>query len=740
MQFFREKPLCLIIFVMLGGFSLFSLQNPILSLLLAILFSLLLITNCIVKKVKKDNYIFHIVLLSLFLLSTLLSHLYFDISHTVKAKESVIEAEITSKSDTEYGVRYEIRCIQIDGKNKNSKLILFADKEFNGFDIGDIILTKADIRSLNTTDDMDSYNYSQGFVGEAEHISDAITLVGHKERVLVKFLHTVRESFHNYIYKIFGKDSGGLLLALLIGDKSLLSGVCRLNFSRIGVSHILALSGQHLAILSLMLHRLLSLCQINKKWRLSILSIFVLAYMAITGFSPSVTRAGLMLLFSTLAFLFGTSYDLTTGLFTSVFLFVLIQPYSITDVSLLLSAFATFGVIHALVVMEDGKIKIPKFLYPIFSSVIISLFAMLYTSFFMVAKFSYTSIFSPITTLLFSLLVEVYIYIGLALSILGVFLPVSTIMSFLYKCIELPANFFSSLKFGYFSTNFTMCIIFAILLICALLYYLLYKIKHKRIAFGIICSLALLIYLSAFIGTMASINKDDLVYMQEDMYFEESFFLKEGGSNVYIDIAPTKRVTYKKTINNLKNEHLPYINEYVLMGYNSVTPEYLESLFKNIKVYSICLPFPETKNQEEIFLQIQELANTYYIKITTFRSHQYLSFSNSKLYITQIHSASDEIIPVFTIEYKSNKHLYISKGAIDEVSYAPIMQLMSECNGVIFGAKGIRNSDFTNINDLPSKIKRIILSNNLNYLDQDFYNHFLTYGEIYTFPKRLSLS
>lgn len=727
------------ILVMLGGFSLFSIETKWLSLLLASLFALFLIINCFILKKKERNYKFHVLLLILLIIATILSYLYFNVFRSIEERESVIEAEIFSISHTEYSTCYGVRCIEVDGVPKNVDLVLYADKNLKNFEIGDVIVTKVSIRKLNRDAQEDLFYFRNGFVGIADHISDDIALARHNPHTLQRIIITCQNAIHDYIYKIMGKEGGGLFLALIIGDKSLLSGALTLDFNRIGISHILALSGQHLAILSLLVDRLFSLCRINKKWRLSILCILVVAYMALTGFTPSVTRAGLMLIFSALAFLLGNSYDISTGLFTSVFLFVLIQPYAITDISLLLSAFATFGVIQAMIWMEEHKTKNKGILCAIISSVLVSLFAMLYTSFLVVSNFSYISILSPLTSLIFSFLVEIYIYAGLVLCVLGSFLPIQAISTLLFKCIQLPAHFFSSFHFVYFSSEFLLCTIFSILLIIGLLVYLLYPIRHKKSAFAILASLCICIYLSAIIGTVSATHADNLVYLQNEEENQESFLLKERGEITYIDVLPSSNA-FIETTQKLSHENIAEIHRYVLMGYQDETISYLERVLKNIKVYALYLPKPVTDNERFYYADISALAQEHGIALNLFEPMEYLSFAQSRIYITQINSPDNASLPIFTVEFKGRKHMYLAQGCMDNYSYDPIMELMHDCESVIYGAKGIKGQEFLNISYLPSKIQTLIVSNENNYVDEDFLKIFTKSKSIFFCPKRVSLA
>ena len=740
MQFFKEKPLSLIVLIMLGGFSVFTLDIFLLSVSIAITALLLLLTNIVVKKVKNDNYSLHIALLVAFIIATALSYFYFCVHYTLPEKESVIEAEIIDYDHSEYSACYHLRCREIDGKRTNLKIVFYADKDFEGMEIGDIIVTKADITPFQQRQSTQAYYYAKGYVASADHVSNDIAVISHKNNTLRSLLKSIRSNIQGYILDVFGEDAGGLFLALIIGDKEYLNPICRLDFNRIGIAHILALSGQHLAILSLLIHHLLALCRVNKKWRLGILCVFVLLYMTLTGFTPSVTRAGLMLIFASFAFLLGNSYDITTGLFCSVFLFVCIQPYSITDTSLLLSAFATFGVIRAIQWIEGKNRKRGKLFSAIVAPIVISCFSMLYTSFLMVSRFSYISTLSPITSLVFSLLIQIFIYACLALALIGLVLPVKGIAIILYKGIQIPASFISSVEFGYFSTDFVLCTVFSILLCFALLYYLLYPVKRKKIIRSVIFALCASIYLTAIIGTVSITNKDELIYSNEAECSEEAILMKENGNITLIDVLPSNRVAYAKLLLMLEDENIPHIDDYVLIGYQDNAISHFRELCTNIKIHNAYLPSPKTPNEEKLFNKLCEIANKFNISLKTYDTEQFLAFEGSKIYITQLSAYEDTYSPIFTVEYKSNKHLYLGQGAIDEYTYNSVFLLMKECNTVIFGAKGEESEDFLNLTHLPPSIQTVIISNNNNYLEEDLYTQLLSYGKLYTGTKRLRLN
>ena len=92
-------------------------------------------------------------------------------------------------------------------------------------------------------------------------------------------------------------ESKQLLAALLLGAKKSVTKPIASQFSRLGLSHVLALSGLHISLLYGVCAFLVSLLFKNQPITQSLLlSLVILFYAVLTGLSPSVMRASLMFL------------------------------------------------------------------------------------------------------------------------------------------------------------------------------------------------------------------------------------------------------------------------------------------------------------------------------------------------------------------------------------------------------------------------------------------------------------
>lgn len=159
-----------------------------------------------------------------------------------------------------------------------------------------------------------------------------------------EFFHNLRISIKDFVLSEFAGDGGGVILALLIGDKSLLNGAIKDNFTASGASHIMAVSGLHLAVLSGSLYWLLKKIKLPKVPTVVISAVSTCLYMALCGFSKSITRAGIMMLILLLGRLFNEKSDALNSLGFSVFI-ICLNPFAVTDSGALLTVTAVLGLV-----------------------------------------------------------------------------------------------------------------------------------------------------------------------------------------------------------------------------------------------------------------------------------------------------------------------------------------------------------------------------------------------------------
>ncbi len=105
-------------------------------------------------------------------------------------------------------------------------------------------------------------------------------------------------SIQNHLYSIFdqfhSERVSAFLKSLVLGNRSYLARDIKDSFVETGTIHILAVSGTHVGIVSLIFYTLFSVLRFSRKSICITSVVALLFYMVLTGMSPSVVRATIM--------------------------------------------------------------------------------------------------------------------------------------------------------------------------------------------------------------------------------------------------------------------------------------------------------------------------------------------------------------------------------------------------------------------------------------------------------------
>ncbi|MCI1964612.1 MAG: ComEC/Rec2 family competence protein [Oscillospiraceae bacterium] len=155
----------------------------------------------------------------------------------------------------------------------------------------------------------------------------------------------LRRAMISSVDSMLPREVSGLIRGMLLGDKTALSAEAVSDFRTAGVSHLLAVSGLHMATIVQLLLLLLGLLKISSKRSAPLAGAGILCFMAVTGFVPSVVRSGLMCFLCLAAPMVSRRADPLNSLGTAVLALCLPNPYAAADVGLLLSFSAALGLI-----------------------------------------------------------------------------------------------------------------------------------------------------------------------------------------------------------------------------------------------------------------------------------------------------------------------------------------------------------------------------------------------------------
>lgn len=135
------------------------------------------------------------------------------------------------------------------------------------------------------------------------------------------------------------------LAAVILGNRDLLTKEMRDDFLKTGTVHILAVSGLHLGIITMIIFFLLRLFLKQRKYIYATTLVIITFYAIVVGLRPSVLRALIMVAVFISARLLGRQNSLLNSLFIAGVLVLLINPYDVYSVGFLFSFIIVFFLI-----------------------------------------------------------------------------------------------------------------------------------------------------------------------------------------------------------------------------------------------------------------------------------------------------------------------------------------------------------------------------------------------------------
>ncbi len=143
-------------------------------------------------------------------------------------------------------------------------------------------------------------------------------------------------------------DTYGVAAAILLGYDESLPAYLRKGYTAAGAMHVLCVSGLHVGIVFLFFNFLFGL--LFKRRKKETLKTFLLLltiwfYALLTGLSPSVQRAAIMLSFVLLARIFKRKGYVMNSIFASAFIILIFDPFVLYNIGFQLSYLAVAGIV-----------------------------------------------------------------------------------------------------------------------------------------------------------------------------------------------------------------------------------------------------------------------------------------------------------------------------------------------------------------------------------------------------------
>lgn len=198
------------------------------------------------------------------------------------------------------------------------------------------------------------------------------------ESTLMGSARILRGDLEAFIEKTsLSRSLRSFVIAMLLGDRSYLADDTRDEFADAGISHVLALSGMHIGIITGIFMWLLFPFNLFGlyKWRIILTVPAVWGYTIVTGLMPSTVRAALMITAIAVCFLLQRKNSSWNALLLAAFIILLFSPFAVYDIGLQLSFVCVASLIFFASPMNPVDHRIHPLLYKTIALILASLVA-----------------------------------------------------------------------------------------------------------------------------------------------------------------------------------------------------------------------------------------------------------------------------------------------------------------------------------------------------------------------------
>lgn len=272
-----------------------------------------------------------------------------------KISDMPIKEMVTIISDIQEKEYKKVCTAKIVRNNKKILINIKMSQDIPSIKYGDSLYIEGEFKQPEEARNYKGYNYKQYL--KTKKIIGTVEL--EKVKILKSsngsFIHNIQKYIRDTINGTLTDEEGNLLLAILLGDKDKLSEDIQESFKTSNLSHMLAVSGAHVSYIILGLTYVLQNSIIGKKNGKIVCIIFLLAFMAITNFTPSVTRACIMAVLTLFSGIIYRKSDVYTNISVAALITLIFNPYSLLDLGFQLSYGGTIGIIIFIKRIQEKK-------------------------------------------------------------------------------------------------------------------------------------------------------------------------------------------------------------------------------------------------------------------------------------------------------------------------------------------------------------------------------------------------
>ena len=485
----------------------------------------------------------------------------------------------------------------------------------NNYSFGDKVLVNGEVNIPNNNTIPNGFNYKEYLYHKKIYYIIKIDNIK-----IISKNNNLFSNIKNYIYKrIDSIKYNEYLYAFILGKSYYIDSDVLNNYKVNGVTHLFALSGLHVSMFSNILIYIFNKLRLNEKFSYFLTSIFLLFFAFIASFTPSILRAVLFFILSSINKIYYFYIKPKYLLYVVFSILIFINPYYIYDTGFILSFSISFFI---LLFNENYKIK-----NNILSILVISILS-LFSSLPIIINMSYEiNILGFINNIFF---IPFVTYLVFPLSIIVVFIgKLSFLLNILVSIMEYISKISVNLlniKLYFSKLNLLFIFIYYILLILVVK-----KVRVKK----------LFIIFIIFLYFKCYMDRNDYVYYIDIGQGDSILFVDENKNSILIDTGG--KVNSKSNL--MKNNVIPFFKSIGLKRIDYLVLTHGDydhmgeavNLVNNFKVQKVIFNCGNFNTLETELIKLLKIK-----KIKYYSCIKELNIDNNKLYFLQTKEYDNE--------------------------------------------------------------------------------------------------
>ena len=215
-----------------------------------------------------------------------------------------------------------------------------------------------------------------------------------------------------------------------MGDTSSIDSSTKENYRILGISHLLSTSGMHISLFTGILMFLLKRINMKEFIRYLIIFVFLLFYMFLTGFTPSILRSGVCFIFNSINKLLKLEVKSINVFIFAISIIIFINPFIVYNMGFIFSSVTSFYLIcFTSIINKSSGIR---------KSIIISFIANLATFPLVIYNYFEINLLGVIYNIFFIPIISIVIF---PLSLISfVIFPISKVLLLFINAVEYIMN------------------------------------------------------------------------------------------------------------------------------------------------------------------------------------------------------------------------------------------------------------------------------------------------------------